>query len=465
MNAVKRILALVAVGGLAVAGVGLLQHVERSRQYQGLLRTGERALQAGNSYAAIEAFSGALALRPDSMAAYYQRGEAYRAQHHDDEAVRDLRQALRLAPDATQPLIALGQIADAQGDYLQAADWYGQAADRLKDEDPALLYALALARYRAGEPAAAIDPLRRAIARNGAIGEARYLLGVVYRDSNNPQAAEAALKQAVRVAPLLTPAHEELADLYRSRGQFVDEMTQLQTLATLDRRVGRQIAIAMAQSDRGQFDAALETLSEAAAAKPGDSRLALAEGRVYLAHAERTLDHASALRALDALEKALAGTARRSEGLALFGRALFLSGDPAAAERILREAVATSPVDPEAFAYLADAAERLSHNLEARDALLNLDMLEGDTVSATARAQTAGRIGALSLRARDPKAALHYLSEAVNAGRDDAATLGLLAQARWQTGDTHGAVEALSRALALSPHDPDLVRLSRTIRD
>jgi tetratricopeptide (TPR) repeat protein len=464
MTRVKRILALAAVGALAVAGVGLFQHLERGRQYQRLLAAGERALHAGNSYAAIEAFSGALALRPDSMAAYYQRGEAYRAQRHDDEAVRDLREALRFAPDATQPLIALGQIADAQGHYLEAADWYGRAADRLKDEDPALLYALALARYRAGEPAAAIDPLQRAIARNGSIGEAQYLLGVVYRDTNKPQAAEAALEQAVRVAPLLIPPHEELADLYRSEGQFVNEMTQLQTLATLDHNVDRQIAIAMAQSNRGQFDAALETLSDAATATPDDSRLSLAQGRVYLARAERTLDHDAALRALDALERALAGTARRSEGLALFGRALFLSGDPAAAERILREAVATSPVDPEAFAYLADAAERLSHAAEARDALLNLDALQGDTVSAVTRVEASRRIGALSLRARDPRTALHYLTVAVDGGSDDAATLGLLAQARWQTGDSRGAVEALTRALALQPHDPDLLRLSRTIR-
>ena len=35
--------------------------------------------------------------------------------------------------------------------------------------------------------------------------------------------------------------------------------------------------------------------------------------------------------------------------------------DYEAAVRILREAVATSPVDPSAFGYLADASERLSH--------------------------------------------------------------------------------------------------------
>ena len=69
----------------------------------------------------------------------------------------------------------------------------------------------------------------------------------------------------------------------------------------------------------------------------------------------------------------------------LYGRALFLSGKEPEAERILSEAVATSPVSTEAFGFLADAAERLGHTGVARDALVNLDVLEGDTAVAAAR--------------------------------------------------------------------------------
>ena len=95
--------------------------------------------------------------------------------------------------------------------------WYGEAADRLRDEDPALLYALALARYRAGSPAAAIDPLRRAIDRNDSVAQTYYLLGLVYRDTNKIDDAIVALRHAIKIAPSLTPAREELADLYRDR--------------------------------------------------------------------------------------------------------------------------------------------------------------------------------------------------------------------------------------------------------
>jgi tetratricopeptide (TPR) repeat protein len=450
------------VGMVAVAAV-VLQQVDRERQYRRLLAEGEQALETGNSYAAIEAFSGALAFRPDSMVAHYRRGEAYRAQRRDDEALRDLRDAVRLAPDAPQPLIALGELYDVRGQPAQAAGWYAQAAEQLRDENPGLLYQLALARYRAGSPAAARDPLRRIVARNDSIPEAHYLLGLVYRDTQEVDAAINSLERAVRLAPSLTPAREELADLYQSQGRYGDEMSQLRALAALDDHVSRRVTVALVEARR-DLDGALGTLGEAAMRAPNDSRVHLALGRVYLTRAERRGDAASVGRALDVLERALGGTAPRSEGLALYGRALYLSGDVTGAERILREAVATSPVDLEAFTFLADAAERLGHDLSARDALTGLDALEGGTASAATRAARARRIGALSLRAGDARTAVTYLTEASTVGPEAVDTLALLARARWLAGDTVGARDTLARARALDPYNSALARLARVLK-
>ena len=126
-------------------------------------------------------------------------------------------------------------------------------------------------------------------------------------------------------------------------------------------------------------------------------------GRVHLARAEAGIAPRSP-RALAALERALGGTARRSDGLALYGRALHLSGDAAGAERLLQDAILHLPVDPDAFGYLADAAERLGHPLAARDALLNLDALEGDTAprAAPGRAHASHRRAVAAL-ARMPR--------------------------------------------------------------
>jgi tetratricopeptide (TPR) repeat protein len=466
--AVKRPLAFVGlvllVLGVAAAAAVIYQHLGGERQYQRLLADGERALRGGNSYAAIEAFSGAVAFRPDSMVAHYRRAEAYRAQGREDEALRDLREAVRLAPDAPEPLIALGELYDLRGDPAQAAGWYAQAVEQLRDENPSLLYQLALARYRAGSPAAAKDPLRRLVARNDSLAEAHYLLALVYRDTQEVDAAMNSLEQAIRIAPGLVAAREELADLYRLRGRFGDEMDQLRALAGGDDPVGHRVTIALVEARRDQFASAIGMLGQAAVDAPNDSRVQLALGRIYLQRAERAGDAASVQRALDVLERALGGTAPRSEGLALFGRALFLAGDVAGAERILKEAVATSPLDSEAFSFLADAAERLGHDTIARDALVSLDALQGSTAAGDLRAGRALRIGALSLRAGDAKTAVAYLGEALSLGRDGIETLSQLARAKWLIGDIAGAKEALARGLVIDPRNSELLRLARAIQ-
>jgi tetratricopeptide (TPR) repeat protein len=455
---------LAVAGGLTAAAIGYVLRVQGERQYLQLLATGEQALSHGNLYGAIEAFSGALVLRPNSMVAFYRRGEAYRAQNQELEAVANFRQANRLAPDAIEPLIALGDLYDTKGDFGQAALWYGQAADRLKDEDPSLLYRLALARYRAGAPALAIEPLKRAIARNDLFAPAHYLLGLVHRDARNLDAARVSIEQAVRIDPAFTAAREELADLYRAEGRAVDEIQQLQALAARDAQVARKTAIALAEARYGQYDGAIGTLTDALAAAPSDPRVQIALARVYLGRAEHTRDRDSLNRAIGMLERALGGSARRSEGLALYGRAIYLSGDLPGAERLLREAVATSPVDLEAFRSLAEVAERLSHDVIARDALVNLDTLEGDTAPANVRASRARRIGDLSLRAGDARTAASYLGQAVDAGVRDSSTLGQLARARWLSGDADGARATLAQALELAPRDVELQRIARMIR-
>jgi tetratricopeptide (TPR) repeat protein len=466
MKGVKRFWIFAGLAGAAAIAIAL-QQVQKDRQYRGLLSTGEQRLAAHDTSAAIEAFSGALALRPDSMVSHFRRGAAYRAQGQREDAIRDLREAIRLAPDATAPFVSLGDLYDAEGDWVRAAEAYGEAATRLKDQDPSLLYKLALAHYRAGSPALAIGPLQRAVTRDDSMGEAHYLLGVAYRDTQRADDAIAALERAVRVTPSLIAAREELADLYRARQRPVDEMAQLQALAALasdDTRAARQVAVGLALVRGGQFDAAVAAITDAAARAPSNIRVQLALARAYLGRAERSPDRVSLGHAMDALARVLAGASDRSEALALMGHARFLSGDFATAERTLAEAVTTSPLYTEAFAFLADAAERLGHDLEARDALANLDALQGDTATAPQRAARAGRLGAISLRVNEPKTAAMYLTRAVESGLGDAATFGLLARARWQAGDRSGASAALARGLALDPNSQELVQLSRSIR-
>ena len=122
----KRSLAVVAVLALSAAGaVSACQAVARQRDYRKLLRRGDTALREDQTFAAIEAYSGAIALRGDSMLAYLRRGETYqrRGDRGDlDAAARDFRKAASLDPSATHPLESLG-------DVLYQVQRYGNAAD------------------------------------------------------------------------------------------------------------------------------------------------------------------------------------------------------------------------------------------------------------------------------------------------------------------------------------------------
>ena len=455
---------LLLVGAaLAVAGVVAIARLNQHQQYRGFLAAGDAALADGQPYLAVEAFSGALALRGDSMVAHYRRGEAYAALGQRIQAERDLRQAIQLAPDAPEPLEALGRLFDRQGRSGVAADWYEQATARLHDSDPRLLYALALARYRSGALPQAHDAARRAVAAGDSLAETHYLLGLVAHDLGSTREALGALEQAVRLRPTFADARQELARLYRELGRPDDESAQLQALAEQEATLDRHLALIGAHLRARQPTEALDVLAAAERIAPGDSRVALAEGRVHLALAEAG-DPDAVPAALAALERALGGTARRSEGLALYGRALYLSGDTPAAEQMLAEAVRTSPVDPMAYGYLADAAERLGHHLAARDALVRLDALEGDTAAADVRLDRARRIGRLSLAGGDPVGAVRYLSLVTRAGDNSASTLALLAQAYWACGQHDDARQTVGAGLLAAPDDPHLRRLERTFR-
>lgn len=460
----RRMVVLAGVTVATLLAILVIRRLDADREYRRLLSEGEQALLGERPHVALNAFTAALALHPASMAGHYRRGDALLSVGRLDEALAEFAEARRLAPGSREPLEALGRLADQQGKPSEAAAWYAEAATRLSVADPRLLCALALANIRAGAPAAAIEPLKKALLRDPSMVEAHYLLGLASRDTGLPDAAEAAFEQAVRLAPTQASIRRELAELLYEEGRFADEVVARRALAALESSADAYIDLGLANLRANRPDDALAALAHAETLDRGNSRLALAVSRVHLAEAERTLAAPAARRALSSLERALGGTARRSEGLALYGRALYLSGDTAGAVRILGDAVRTSPVYHQAFGFLADAAERASQPRVARDALIALAALEGDTAPSDVRRTRARRIGALSLAAGDAKLAVDYLTTAVRDGSVEAATLGLLARALWQTGDADEARRTLGQALEIDGRNAELRRLARTIR-
>ena len=432
MDAVKRVLAGLFLLGLSAAGVYGYTLSERERNFRQFITDGDSALAADNTVAAIEAYSGAIAMREDAMLGYLKRGQTYRRRGEFVAAIRDLRKASELDRTATLPLEELGDayLADTPHRYRSAAERFEEYV-RLDSRAPRVLYKLAFARYHERHYDAAVDALQRALAIDDRIPEAHYLLGLCYRDVQQPEPARKSLEKAIRLQPTLMHAREELADLYRTIGRTDDQLTQLEQLTILDPSPSRDVALGLAYARAGQTDRAITTLGRTAERHPEDPYAYVALGRVWLEIAQARDDRVALSKALGALEGAV-GRDDSSEALTLFGRVLLLTADKEneeTAERMLLDATQKAPVDPLAFYYLADAGERLGHFTLARQALVDYDTLRGDT-DARRRSVLSARLGDLSLKLNDPAAAASYFLRAADHDRGDPALLARAADAQ-----------------------------------
>ncbi len=456
----RAIFGSVVLAALAVAGALAYQAAAQDREYRRLVLQGDEALGQGQTFVAIEAFSGAIALRPDSMLAFLRRGEAYRRRGDLTAALRDLRNASRLDPGATHPLEQLGDVNYALRRYTRAAESY-EAYLRLDDRSPSVLYKLALALRNDGNLPRAIAALGQAIKLSDRFAEAHYLLGVCLREAHRTDEALAALTRAVTLSPALIPAREELADLHALRGRRREEIEQLEALAALDPgRAERLIAVGLAYSRANSPDQAVMALGRAAERFPEQPAVYTALGRVWLRAAEERGDRAALRKALEALEPVATQPAASSDVLTLYGRALSLKGEAEKAEQVLQQASNRLPAEPAAFLALASVAQRLGHIAEARDALIRYGALSDDDRDREGRAV---QIGDLSLRLNDPDTAVHWFQRAADAADGDPALLGRLADAQFRAGQPGAARATLSRAIEKDPQSAFLRNLARRI--
>lgn len=347
-----------------VAGVSLgWVDVRQDREFRSLIAEGDRAAAAGQSGEAIEAFSGAIGLRPDSMLAHLKRGDTYRRRGDLAAALRDLTRATALDDTAPQPLERLGDVYVALGRHERAVDTYRRYL-ALDDRAPAVLYKLGLATYRAGSPGEAEEPVRRALGLDPTLVEAHYALAMIQRAGDRQTEAMASLANALELDATFAPAREELADLLADVGRRRDGIEQLEALAALEpSRPERLVSVGLAYSRLQRHENAILVLNRAAERHPDSTLVHVALGEAWLAMAESGtgIDTVAVERALTALAPAARQPAATGHTLALYGRALLMSGNAAAAEPILQQAVTRLPVTPAAFRYLADAATRLGH--------------------------------------------------------------------------------------------------------
>jgi tetratricopeptide (TPR) repeat protein len=450
---------IVAIAG--VAGALAFGVLANEREFDRLIAEGDASVVAERPFQAIEAYSGAIARKPDSMLAHFKRGAVYQSQNELEAAMRDFRSAVDIDPGSLRALEALGDANVALGRHDRAIERY-EAFNGLDDRNARVLYKLGLARYRAGRPKQALPVLQQALLIEPAMGETHYVLGLVQRDLDNMAAARKSLEEAARRSPASqTGAREALADLYLQEADYNRAINQLEALAALEpTRPERAVAVGLAQARAGREDAAVITLGHALERFPAAPQVYAALGHVWLTEATRRGDRTALNKAIEALQKAGSHSDATSDTLAELGRAWLLAGDRLAAERALRQAVAKLPVTPDGYLLLAEVTSRDGRIQDARDALLRYATLIGDDKPL---ATVATRIADYSVRLGEPALAVRWFDRAIDEAGPSAALQVRLADAAYRAGDVARAQQVVDEGLAAEPGNLPLQALKRRL--
>jgi tetratricopeptide (TPR) repeat protein len=446
----------------AMAGVFLYTGVTRDTEYRRLVAAGDDALDHDQIFLALEAFSGAIALKSDTMLAYLKRGETYHRRGDLVAALRDLQRATALDPKATRPLEHLGDVYQDLGRYEDAAGHYA-AYVALDDQTPHVLYKLALAHHHAERTSRSIPLLQQAIELDGKMPEAHYLLGIGLWDQERLDEATEALRQAVALSPGFLIAREALSGILSATGRLNDHVGELETLAALEPdRPDRDIDLGLGYARVGRTDMAVLALGRAAEEHPEHPQIYTALGRVWLDIAQTTNDRVALSKALGALQSIPVATAS-SEALTLLARGLLLADERDDAVAALELATERFPLDPSAFVDLAGLAERVGDTARARHLLIDHDALTPNAPT-TERVARLTRIADLSLALGDPSDAVVRLGRASALGEPSAGLLIRLANAESRAGDRAAARSVIADGLAMYPTDRTLLALQRRFK-
>jgi predicted TPR repeat methyltransferase len=177
-------------------------------QARALFVRGNAHFEAGRLQAALADFDAALALAPGRPSLLANRGATLCRLARWDEALAALQSAAQADPDHADAWAAMGQAQQALGQWAGAAESLSRA-HALGLQDGALCLALADCQMRLQRPDAALAALDQALAADATLAEAWSLRGNLLRETGRLTEAADAFDQA-----LVHGGHPELNRFY-----------------------------------------------------------------------------------------------------------------------------------------------------------------------------------------------------------------------------------------------------------
>ena len=289
-----------ALDASSVAGLAAEQRLDVERRTSTALarayvNLGIMQAQSERFSRAAEFFEQAVAVDAIFPQAQYSLGVAYFNSQQYDKAVAPLAAALD-ADGANAIVRRMLAIA-----YLNAETYDKSAAlladDPQRDADPSLQYAYGLALVRSGRAAEAEAIFSRLLAEHAARPEVSVVLGHVYAQQGNYEAAVDALRRALQLQPDVADANSALGLIYLKQGKLPDAETALRAELThhpADVKARHTLATVLDLEARGDQALAEARAVVKAAPQFADGRYLL--GKILLAggHAAEAAIHLEA---------------------------------------------------------------------------------------------------------------------------------------------------------------------------
>ena len=212
--------------------------VERSRQWQEQVETGNNELKQGDLRAALAAYKAAIVIRPDASEVQHKIAEIYFRLEEYENARNAFIAFLALEPKNIAALNYTGYISEKLMDYAIAAEYYERVLDVSEDNLYALNH-LGLAYKQLERYDEAVEVLHKALSLDPKCErpESENLhnyLGLIYLEQGKLGEAIAELRESIRLLPKDTWAREQLAALYEDQQRYFEAQLQYQRLLEID---------------------------------------------------------------------------------------------------------------------------------------------------------------------------------------------------------------------------------------
>jgi tetratricopeptide (TPR) repeat protein len=229
--------------------------------------------RAGRLVEAATLYRRILAAAPDHADSLHLLGLIAHQRGHDEDAVRDITQAVALNPTAASFYGNLGEAFRGLGRKRDAFAQYRRAV-QLEPEYPEAHSNLALLLHQAGRPDDAAARYETAVALRPGHAETYYNFAVALQQNDRAAASLALYRRALRIAPGLAEAHRHLGIALRELGRTDDALGHFREAVRLrPDSIEARNSLGLALQDKGNLDEAEGHFDAAIRLKP-DHRLA-----------------------------------------------------------------------------------------------------------------------------------------------------------------------------------------------